>query len=156
MIVFSAFGSNKKESSELLAAKLNSISDTISQTSDNIKSTSLKATNSTLEINIANEIRDLEPIIANYGIKISKLSSSATKKESNADLLDLLEDARLNAIFDRTYAREMAYQLELLINLLDDIKDSNKDSDMQTFISSALTNLEPIQQSFADFSQADN
>jgi len=119
---------------EQLAARLTSIKSTVDQSTDNLKSPSIRAINSDLKIYLTNTIRDFKPILRKKNIDIEKLSPKILETESNDQLLERLEDARLNAVFDRTYAREMSYTLESTENLINAIIKSNKDAEFKIFL----------------------
>jgi len=137
---------------EQLAARLTSIKSTVNQSTDSLKSPSIRAINSDLKIYLTNTIRDFKPFLEKKNIDIEKLSPKILETESNDQLLERLEDARLNAVFDRTYAREMSYTLESTENLINAIIKSNKDAEFKIFLENAKTNLTPIQEEFESFS----
>lgn len=133
-----------------LAARLVNTQQVVTSAVPNIKNTRLRALNSNLKIILTNTIRDASPILAKDKIDINKLDKDTLAKEPNTKMLERLEDARLNAIYDRTYAREMAYQVETIISLMQEIKKSGK-KDLKTFLTTAIDNLSPIQKQFEDY-----
>lgn len=139
---------------ERLAARLMSTKSTVSSSVKNLKSTKLRALNSTLGVYLTNTIRDATPILASDGIQIGELGKKVTAAESNEKLLATLEDARLNAIFDRTYAREIAYQLDTTLTLMRQIYKSTGNKELKNFLDSAYKSLEPTQKQFADYNAA--
>jgi len=139
---------------EQLAARLLATESTANDVTTKLKSTQLRAINSNLKNYLTNTIRDITPIIATENIKINKLNKNVLSAESNADMLAILEDARLNAIYDRTYAREMAYQLENILILMNQINKTTNNSGLKTFLTDRITNLKPIQKDFNDFNAA--
>lgn len=147
-------GSDKKV--EILAARLNSTIDIADEADSNLKSSKLRADNSNLKLFLTNTIRDIEPILASDNIDIDKLSESAVTAESNESIMATLEDARLNAVYDQTYAREMAYKLETILSLMKQIYSSTKDEDLRELLENTYTNLEPTQESFAAFNSTNN
>ena len=136
-----------------LAARLNSVNSTVDTTKNKIKSSDLRATNSELKIYLTNTIRDLGTILSAKNIKIDKLESKYTKLESNEDLLLRLEDARLNAVYDRIYAREMATWLEKTLIMMQDSYDLTPKNNTKTrdFLNNAYSNLDPLQSAFENF-----
>ena len=116
-----------------------------------IKNTKLRALNSALNIQLTNAIRDLTPILAQNNIETKKIDKKIISAESNANMLATLEDARLNAIYDRVYAKEMNTQLEKTILLMRQINKSSRNSKTKIFLDNAINNLAPIQKQFADF-----
>jgi hypothetical protein len=159
LIIIIAIGSilsGGTKPAEQLAARLTS-TDVVSEgAGSKIQSSQLLSFNSNLNIYLLNTIRDITPILAKENIDIKKLSSATTSAESNTAMLNRLEDARLNGVYDRTYAREMAYQLDTILTLMKQIYNSTGDSSLKTFLSNAYTNLAPTQKQFADFNAADS
>lgn len=136
---------------EQLAARLVSTSSTAESATANLKSSQLRALNSNLKLYLTNTIRDITPILAANSVKISSLNKKAVAAESNVDLLSTLEDARLNAVYDRTYAREMSYQLDTILTLMLKINNSTTSKSLKTFLADARTNLVEIQKQFSAF-----
>jgi len=141
---------------EHLAAKLSNTQSVSISANQSIKSTQLRALNSSLQLYLTNTIRDAAPIFTKNGVKMDKLSASVTKAESNTTMLATLEDARLNAIYDRTYAREMAYQLDTVITLMRQMYKSTGDNNLKDFLNTSYKSLEPTQKQFADYFAANS
>lgn len=154
-LLLTAFVQLTKDSAnttEQLAARLTSIKSTVDESADNLKNSNIRAMNSDLKIYLTNSIRDIKPTLEKENINIEKLNPKILKIESNEKLLERLNDARLNGVFDRTYAREMSYALESTKNLIDKIIKTNKNSDFKKFLENTKTNLIPIQEEFESFS----
>ena len=92
--------------------------------------------------------------MAANGVEVSKLEEKIVAQESGEELIADLEDARLNAIFDRTYAREMSYQLDTVDVLIREIYNSTNSASFKTFLENTNKNLEPLRQQFSDFNAA--
>lgn len=140
---------------ERLAARLQATQDIVDSAKTNVKNHQLRALNSSLDIYLTNTLRDATPILAKHNIKINSLSKSVVSAESDATILANLEDARLNAIYDRIYASEMAHQLENTTILMQKIFKSTNDSDLKSFLSNAYKTLQPTQKQFADYNAND-
>ncbi|CAN5373776.1 hypothetical protein BH10PAT4_BH10PAT4_3830 [soil metagenome] len=152
MIVIGGGGIKKYE--EQLAARLIGTETIANDSTTKIKSTSMRALNSNLKIYMTNTNRDIAAPLAKDGINTSKLDKTLLTSESGTDANARLEDARLNGVYDRTYAREMAYRLATIVTLMKKIQGSTSNKTLQTFLVSALTNLEPTQKQFSDFNEA--
>ncbi len=101
---------------------------------------------------MTNSQRDLvDPMVKNGTDtkKIDKLLKDKEKAYGEA-VAAKIEDARLNAILDRVYAREMAFQAQQLLELYKKM-ELNKSKSISDNAKKAIPNLEPIQKSFADF-----
>ena len=140
---------------ERLAARLQATQDIVHSTKSNVKNHQLRALNSSLDIYLTNTLRDATPILAKHNIDINKLSKTVISAESDANILANLENARLNAIYDRIYASEMANQLENTVILMQKIYKSTNDNNLKSFLSNAYKTLQPTQKQFADFNAND-
>lgn len=122
-----------------------------------LKSSKLSSTDSNFALFMTNAKRDLEEPIAKNGTDLKKLDKTLQAKEKSlaADVTAKLEDARLNAILDRVYAREMAYQAQQLIELYKKMAN-NRSKSISDNAKKAIPNLEPIQKAFAEFDKVDS
>ncbi len=159
IIAISVIGSLNNGSinpAEQLAARLSATEAIVSDANSKIQSNQLLSFNSNLDIYLINTIRDIKPLLARYKINVDKLSATAKSAESNTNLVAKLEDARLNAIYDRTYAREVSYRLDTTLSLMQQIYSSTNDSSLKSFLENAYQNLVPTQKQFADFNASDS
>ena len=137
-----------------LAARLTSTAEVVAGANSKMKSSQLRAINTTLNSQLINIIRDIEPILTKENIKIAKLDASIVASESNTNLLARLEDARLNVKYDRIYASEMSTQIDNIMILMRQIYKSSNSTSMKTFLETSVSNLAPIQKQLADFRDA--
>lgn len=135
-----------------LAARIESLGKISTSAQKNIKSNSLSGTNSNLSIFLTNADRDIATPLKNNGLDIKKLDKTIVTAEAQTALTAKLEDARLNAVFDRTYAREMDYQLATLQALMKKIYNSSNSKSMKDFLAATNTNLLPLMKQLEDFS----
>lgn len=147
---------NGGKTTERLAARLVTIETIAKDATTKIKSSNLRAVNSGLKSYLTNTIRDITPLLAKENTDIKKLPKTLLNTNKDIELNTRLEDARLNAIFDRTYAREMAYELSNILNLMQQIYDKTGSKDLKTFLEDADKNLTPTQKQFADFDSTDS
>lgn len=148
-IILNAGGGTKP--SQQLAARLQSTETIVADANSAIKSSQLRALNSSLKIFLTNANRDIAAPLLRDGITVTKIDKNIIASEAGTDITERLEDARLNAIYDRTYAREIAYRLQTIITLMRSIYESTRNQELKEFLSTAYTNLEPTQKAFADF-----
>lgn len=140
----------------LLAARLIATKTVATDSSTRLKSSKIRSINSNLKISLTNTIRDIKPFLTKIDVDINKLDASVKSKESTKLLTDRLEDARLNGIYDRTYAREMAYKLSTIITLYKKIEKDTGDNELKTFLETAEKNLSPVQAQFAEYNAANS
>lgn len=141
--------------SERLAARLQATQDIIQSSRPNVNNHQIRASNSVLDTYLTNTLRDLTPILAKHNINVNKLSKTTVNAESDAKILATLEDARLNATYDRIYASEMAHQLDITLILMQKIYKDTSDSSLKSVLSSAYQSMKPIQKQYEDFNAND-
>lgn len=140
-----------KASTTVLAARMQAMQEVADDSQKNIKSSSLRGINSNLIIFLTNANRDIAAPLTASGIDSKKLDKTVVAKEKADPIAADLEDARLNAVFDDTYAREMSYKLTTISLLMEDIYKSSKNKTMNDFLLTTDENLQPIKQQLDDF-----
>jgi hypothetical protein len=153
LVIVINLGSNKKPL-EQLAARLQSTQTIATDAATKLKDSQLRALNSNLEIYLTNTNRDIAAPLLKDNIIVTKLDKSIVASEAGTDISARLEDARLNAVYDSTYAREMSYRLDTIVALMKQIYESTSNTTLKTFLNDAYTNLIPTQKAFANFSAA--
>ncbi|HRQ86478.1 MAG TPA: hypothetical protein PLY16_00025 [Candidatus Saccharibacteria bacterium] len=138
---------------ETLTARLASTETLVKDAQANLSSSELRSINSSLGIVLANINRDIKEPMQKAGVEPARLSGSVVEKESLSDTENKLEDARLNGVFDRTYAREMEYILSSTLALIKELQQTRSQQSLLTFLNATKQNLEPAQASFAEFNQ---
>lgn len=154
MALLSGGGSNNTDRLTHLAARLQMLQQVSKDASQNIKDSSLNSTNSSLTILLTNAERDALTQLNSAGGNGNSLDKTIVAQESGTTLKNELEDARLNATFDRNYARDMDYQLQTVLVLLQDINDRTHSTSLKAYLSQTYNNLKPIDQQLKDFNKA--
>jgi len=153
-LVINVATADNKQPLERLSARLSATETIVNDSQVSLKSSKLRSLNSNLKIFMTNTNRDMAGPLKTAGIN-GKISASVIAKESTTELATRLEDARLNAVFDRTYAREMAYQLGTTLTLMTQIYNSTNSVSTKDFLKTAYDSLKPTQEGFAAFSTAE-
>lgn len=156
MIMIASSGSGKPKTLQVLGLRLQTLQKVSAGAQKNIKDTDLRSANSTLVTYLTNANRDIEKPLEAADITLSQASKATIKKESGDELLAALEDARLNGVYDRTYAREMAYQLETVLVLMTSSKKTTKSKSLKDFVDAHHSDLVTLQKQFADYSAANS
>lgn len=140
---------------QTLAARLDILHEISDKSRGNIKSGDLRSTNSNLTISLANAYRDIAVPMQNQGMDAKKIDKKILAIETAAGekLSAKLEDARLNAVFDRVYATEMSYELERIYALMQKIHTSTKSKSMKEYLVSTNEYLEPIKDQLYEFNK---
>lgn len=154
VLALTSGGGGPTQKMQSLAARMVTLQSISSDAQKNIKNNQLRTTNSTLALFLTNANRDIaEPLLKN-GVDVKKIDKSIQAKENGDKLTAKLEDARLNATFDRTYAREMSYQLETTAALMKEIYTSTGSKSFKEFLEKTDDNLQPIKKQLAEFNAA--
>jgi hypothetical protein len=154
VMIASSGVSGPTEKMQTLAARLQTLQTITSDSQANIKSGDLRTTNSNLIIFLTNTNRDIKEPLTASGVDAEKLDEKIVAQESGGELSASLEDARLNATLDRTYAREISYQLDTISVLIREIYNSTNNTSFKTFLENTNINLEPLREQFSDFNAA--
>lgn len=154
--IFSSLGGSKAVSTERLALRLQTLQK-VSQDSQKILSSSaLRSINSNLKASLINANRDIAKPLKAAEIDLKKADKELATSENGTKLKAVLEDARLNATFDRTYARELSYQLETTTVLMNRLLATTKSASLKTFLQVTLKDLVSLQKQFSQYSSANS
>lgn len=119
---------------------------------DKLKSSTLRSLNSSLTLYLKEASRDLPTVY-----KVQKDAAAQTAGvDGDAATLERLEDARLNAVFDRTYVREMTYRLEVSLALLEQLYSNASSSAAQAYLGPVIENLQSIYDSLGSYEDTTN
>lgn len=153
-LIVSSISNSRKEPWEQLSARLTTTQKISTDATNNLTDSQLRSLNSNLKLYLTNTQRDIAGPLGRMNINTAKLSPNVVANESGADSTARLEDARLNAKFDSTYAREISYQLATILSLYQKLYGNSGNEATKTFLKSSYDNLVPIQKSFTDYSAA--
>lgn len=119
-----------------------------------IRDGQLRSTNSSYLLFLANAIRDLKDPLESADVKVNQLPKARRDAEKSIEetLNAQFDDARLNVTLDRTYAREMDYQLEVLHGMMVSVYNSTNSSALKEYLETTETNLAQISEGFSGFS----
>lgn len=155
VIAFVTFAANTsngpKQSTVVLAARMQAMQKVAEKSQKNIKSSSLRGINSNLIIFLTNANRDIADPLAAAGLDIEKLDKNVVATENADQITADLEDARLNGTFDDTYAREMGYKLTTISIEMEKIYNTSNSKAMKDFLVKTDENLQPIKQQLDAF-----
>lgn len=151
--VVSSINSSRKQPWQQLSARLTATQAIANDATSKLKNSQIRSLNSDLKLTLTNTQRDITDPLLSLEIDSTKLPTSVTTQENGDAITKRLEDARLNAKFDSTYAREMSYQLATILSLYQELYTSSSQN-TKVLLETSYTNLLPTQQGFANFSAA--
>lgn len=117
----------------------------------NIRDSQLASISTALNGQLLNDLTAMATPLQKSGIDAKKLQSSLKKKKEFTKTLDKLEDARLNAIYDRVYSREISYELDLIMMQMDKTTKLSTNSKIKEFIKSDKANYDTIKKSLDEY-----
>lgn len=156
VVAFSSGGNGPTKKMQTLAARLATLHTISDKEQKNIKSSQLRSTNSNFTLFLANANRDITGPLSKNGVDVAKLDKTITASETGAELQKSLDDARLNAIYDRIYAREMGYQLDTVAALMKELYTGTNSKALKDFLVATDANLQPIKKQFYEFNAANS
>lgn len=151
LMFISGDSDSPKATMQTLTARMQAIQEVSDKSQKNIKSSELRGINSTLKVILTNANRDIVAPLAANGIEMKKLDKTIVAKEKADPITADLEDARLNAVFDDTYAREMSFKLTTVLLLMEDIYNKSDSKSMKAFVLKTDKDLQPIKQQLEGF-----
>lgn len=138
---------------EALSARLAQLQTTVAARQNDIGNTDLATTNSSLGLNLTQLNNELDAILKDDGKNPSKLNGGIVAKETanTKDLTTTLDNAKLNALFDSTYASAMTYQLDTALATIHQMQKSKNGPKTTSFLSDADKDLSQARDSFASY-----
>lgn len=155
LVVFSNLSSGPTNDMQHLAARLATLKTVATTAQPIIKSSQLRSTNGSLSVTLTNASRDIVQPLASVGVDATKLDKTIVAQENGDKLSATLEDARLNAVYDGAYAREMSYQLGTTLSLMNKIYTSSPNKQIKEYLIATDKNFEPLKKQFDDFNPID-
>lgn len=144
-------GSTNPDNMEKLGIRLKALQTVVDSSRKTTVSSSLRATNTSLSLVLTSANRDIDEQLTGLGLDPKKLNPKITAEESTEELTRRLESARLNGLFDRTYAREMSYQLETLLVLIRQVESNTNNEKTKDVLNTTYNNIEPLREQFSSF-----
>ena len=152
-ITLSFRGGGVAERSQLLYLQLSNLHASAGEYQNNLRSSSLRAVNSELSLQLTNSIRELSIALEGQGIDVSRINQGArpfvAQAEHNENLNERLLNARLNAALDRIYGVTMSYELELILSNINQITNATRSDELRETLDGIAANLQVLQERFS-------
>lgn len=138
-----------------VAARLSNLKAVTDDAQGKIQNSDLRTLNSSLTLSLANTNRDLtEPLKAQeINLKNKKNETVIATTKDLEELRGRLEDARLNAVYDRTYAREVLYELRTLRSDMEVLYKKTRSDELKSILSTADSNFLPVVEGLSNFNE---
>ena len=152
-------GNSERPLVEQIQLRSNNLIKTITTYNKQLKSSSLRSTGQSLSTVLSETNRELTAILkSDYSIDDSSSSASKSLKSDEDKYISAinttLENARLNANLDRTYARQMALETSLLSSLESSLLAKTSNQSLKSILVTSLNNLSPLHDSFDNFTDS--
>lgn len=154
VVVLASSSASVPSSVQTLALRLETIQEIAKDSQKTIKSSELRGLNSNLEIYLTNANRDFAEPLAKNNIDLKKIDKDIIAKENGDKLIAKLDDARLNATFDRTYASEISYQLDTISVLMEKSYKATSSTSLKEFLDGSNKDLQSLRKQFSEFNAA--
>lgn len=155
IVVFFALlssGTSNADRMTTLAAQLTNLQSVTAIAPDNLQSSELRALNSNLSVALASANQDSGAAVAATGATTSEKDERVLAVVSEIETMkNKLEDARLNVVYDRTYAREITYYLKTLHAEMDELYQATNKDVVREFLRATDDNLQPFIQDFSEY-----
>ncbi len=152
LLAASSSGASGKDTMSTLAVELSALQDITTDATENIQGSELRTLNSSLSLVLANINRDSTDAVSAIGATTDEKNKLVVEVNSQVnDVKSKLEDARLNGIFDRAYAREMTYYLKTVRTEMSGLYQQTKNQTVHDFLVSADENLAPFVKDFSSY-----
>lgn len=156
VLLSSAGSGTKAVSTERLALRLQTLQKISQDSHKTIKDSNLRSINSNLKTSLINANRDIAEPLKAAKVDLKKADKAVSAQENGKKITDSLENARLNGTFDRTYAKEISYQLDTTTVLMNSLQKTTKSSSLKTFLTGSTRDLKSLQTQFAAYSSANS
>ena len=116
-----------------------------------LRSRELDALNSSLSIQLTNAGTGLTNAFTEVGIAVAPIKDAKvddTSEETNTKL----EEGRLNGMFDRVYAREMAYRLSTIMLQINTIYLMTDNAKLKEHLETTYKSFEPLRKQLEEYS----
>ena len=160
IVIGSLIGGSKKDIKSLgldLFFHINSTAEIIGTYQNDIKSSDLRASASSLGGILNNTSKDLDGYLAEkYKIKTKNAEKTMSKTiaDNKQALNDELFEAKINGVLDRIFANKMSYEISLIAAEESKVINSTGDSILKDLLTKSYSSLENLYSNFNDFSEA--
>lgn len=153
VLLASSGGPNLGERLSSYIYRIQSLKELSDDSAKTIQSSELRAYNGSMNAILVGAEQEATSFLATSGVeKLKKLPPEHPVAVEFSELATTLDDARLNVVFDATYARQVAYQLSQLRAEITTLQDEAKDEEFKAALEETDTDLQPIIKQFNEFS----
>ena len=154
--MFSDKGPSVVNQTTALRARFLSLSDVSKENQSHLKDSRMYVGNTNLNTFLLSASSQIAEPAKKVGIPNMEKAKPTKETEASEEKLVAklnagFSDAALNGSIDRTYAREMNYQLNKLQDMINDLHAKTKAKEMRAYLEATSKNLTVTQKTFAEF-----
>lgn len=154
ILMFSSNGTAGRDRIAGLNLRLQTLQKIANTQQRNLRDNNLRSTNAAFSLYLSNTTRDLKDPVAAAGISEKTIPKQLTTTESqlSTDIATEFEEAKLNVMLDRTYAREMVYQIGVLRNMMAKVHKNTSSQKLKTALETSDPSFQQVAKNFQEFS----
>ena len=145
-----------KDKAISLKLYMGSTMEVISGYQNNVKSSNLRSSSTSLYSVLSNTDRELTNYLTEkYAFTDKSVDSKMAEQEAlrkDGLTADLFE-AKINGILDRIYAHKMAYEISMIMSKESSVYDSTNDATLKDLLQTSYSSLENLYKNFDEFSE---
>lgn len=154
MILLSSGGPSTSERMTAFLYRVQSLKTLVSDSTDTLKSSELRAANSSLSSVLTGIQTETSTLLSGSSEKVASKPPKDSPILSEYEQINTkLEDARLNVAFDRVYAREVVYQIATLRTEMLSIYNDSSSKELHAFLETADKDLKGLSEDIAKFNE---
>lgn len=155
MIVANSGGTSNTERYTAYLYRVQALEKLTKDSSKTIQSSQLRALNASTTSNLTTAFSDGSKLLSIYDIKkLPEAKKDNLVINEYTSLSTKLNDARLNSVYDRVYAREIGYQLGALRAEMNTLFKATKNNQLRSYLQKTDANLKPLVDQFNQFNNS--
>lgn len=145
-------GTSNADRMTVISARITGLQGIVASAPENLQSSELRTQNSNLSLALTSASGDIGSSIEATGASTNEKDDRVVAINKEFEQINSnLEDARLNGIYDRAYAREMAFALKTLHTEMDALYQATSKDTVREFLRSTDENVVPFIEDFSSF-----
>ncbi len=134
--------------------RVEALRDITSKSGKTIQDSSLRGVNASTSSILGTAGQEGESLLSAVNLKSLPASSKTGAVSIEYEKLGTtLNDARLNAIYDQVYSREIGFQISKLRNEIKSIRQATKSSSLRSYLDKTDKNLTPLASQLSEFNE---
>ena len=155
LLMFNSGGPSQAESFTAYVHRTQALSKLTANSKKTIQSSELRALNGTTNIVLNTANQESTSVLGT--VQLKNLPAPAKSSPVTAEFSQLttkLNDARLNVVYDRVYAREVGYQLAKIRAELSTLYKGSKSKSLRAYLEKTDGNLKPLVSQYNEFNNS--